>query len=272
VHLWLRSLGCWLLAGAGSVIYSALFCLLELHCPFTATNFLIFWSKNKQIELSRVYLSLIVSDTKLSTGTAASATAFIMTFARALTAKASDVYDTVKFLEPDKIYNKPAPEAYVSFLIGAVFSVLGIVLWVRRLKLIRAEIVGPLTGSLPLRIMLSALIDNDDPSYAIVKMAAQSFLFLGGLQLNYDAGLYALLGYFALESCGDSFGVLLALYEAHDLSDVIVTSKNVRRELNSKTMTLQPNNVYEDVGCDLNVVSMVFVTQSILIVFIVSVL
>ena len=81
-----------------------------------------------------------------------------------------------------------------------------------------------------------------------------------------------MLAYFALESCGDSFGVVLAFYEAHDLSDVIVTCKNVRRELNNKAMTLQPNNVYEDVGCDLNVVSMVFVTQSILIAFIVSVL
>jgi hypothetical protein len=193
-----------------------------------------------------------------------------MTFARTLTAKASDVYDTVTF-KTDKIYNLPAPDFQYSFLIGAVFSALGFLLWVRRIKRIRAEIAEPLTKSLPLRTMLSALIDNDEPVYAIVKMAAQSFLFLGGLQLNYTVGLYAMFAYFAFESCGDSFGVILAFYEANDFSDVVVTSNSVRKELNAKTMTLQPTNVYEDVGRDLNIVTMVFITQLILISFVVSV-
>jgi hypothetical protein len=193
-----------------------------------------------------------------------------MALARTLTAKASDVYDTVVF-KTDKIYNLPAPDFHYSFLIGALFSAIGVVLWVRRIKRIRAEIEEPLTGSLPMRTMLSALIDNDEPFYAIVKMAAQSFLFLGGLQLNYTAGLYAMFGYFAFESCGDSFGVILAFYEAHDFSDVVVTSNSVRRELNRKAMTLQPTNVYEDVGRDLNIVTMVFITQLILISFVVSV-
>jgi hypothetical protein len=193
-----------------------------------------------------------------------------MVFARILTAKASDVYDTIVF-KTDQIYNEPAPEFYVSFIIGGVFSAVGIVLWVRRLQRIRADIDGPLTGSLPLRTMLSALIDNDEPFYTIVKMAAQSFLFLGGLQLNYTAAFSAMLGYFALESCADSFRVVLAFHEAHDFSDCIVTSKSLRRELNNKTMTLQPTNVYEDVGRDTTIVTMVFITQFILIAFVVSV-
>jgi hypothetical protein len=119
--------------------------------------------------------------------------------------------------------------------------------------------------------MLSALIDNDKPFYTIVKMAAQSFLFLGGLQLNYEAAFSAMLGNFGLESCADSLRVILAFREAHDASDCIVTSRSLRTQLNSKTMTLQPTNVYEDIGRDkLIVAMMVFITQCLLIAFVVS--
>jgi drug/metabolite transporter (DMT)-like permease len=99
-----------------------------------------------------------------------------MNFARTLTAKASDTYDSLTFNSPDALYNDPAPDEFVAFIIGGVFSALGFVLWVRRLRRIRADIVGPLTGSLPLRTMLSALIDNDEPLFTIIKLAAQSCL------------------------------------------------------------------------------------------------
>jgi hypothetical protein len=141
---------------------------------------------------------------------------------------------------------------------------------VRRLQRIRADIDGPLTGSLSLRAMLSALIDNDEPVYTIVKMAAQSFLFLGGLQLNYEAAFSAMLGYFALESCADSLRVVLAFREAHDASDCVVTSKSLRTQLDDKTRILQPTNVYEDIGRDTTIVAMVFITQCLLIAFVVS--
>jgi hypothetical protein len=207
---------------------------------------------------------------KVSTATAASATAFTMNFARTLTAKAEDVYDTIVF-KSDQLYNEPAPEFFVAFIIGGVFSALGFVLWVRRLQRIRADIVGPLTGSLPLRTMLSALIDNDEPFYTIIKMAAQSFLFLGGLQLNYEAAFSAMLGYFALESCFDSLRVILAFRDATDTNDCIVTSRSLRTQLNNKTMVMQPTNVYEDIGRDTTIVAMVFITQCLLIAFVVSV-
>jgi hypothetical protein len=119
--------------------------------------------------------------------------------------------------------------------------------------------------------MLSALIDNDKPFYTIVKMAAQSFLFLGGLQLNYEATFSTMLGFFALESCADSLRVILAFREAETTSDCIVTSKSLRTHLNNKTMTLQPTNVYEDIGRDAVIVIMVFITQCLLIAFVVSV-
>jgi hypothetical protein len=118
--------------------------------------------------------------------------------------------------------------------------------------------------------MLSALIDTDEPIYTIIKMAAQSFLFLGGLQLNYEATFSTMLVFFALESCADSLRVILAFREAHDASDCIVTSRSLRSQLNNKTMTLQPTNVYEDIGRDATIIVMVFITQSLLIAFVVS--
>jgi hypothetical protein len=194
-----------------------------------------------------------------------------MNFARTLTAKASDVYDTLDFISTDQLYNEPAPKEFVAFIIGGVFSALGFVMWVRRLQRIRADIVGPLTGSLPLRTMLSALIDNDEPFFTIIKLAAQSFLFLGGLQLNYEAAFSAMLGYFALESCADSLRVILAFRESTDSNDCVVTSRSLRTQLKNKTMVLQPTNVYEDIGRDATVVAMVFITQCLLIAFVVSV-
>lgn len=194
-----------------------------------------------------------------------------MTFARTLTAKASDVYATVVF-NSNEIYNEPAPEFYVAFIIGGVFSVLGFFLWTRRLKRIRADLGRPLTGSLPLRTAISAFIDNDEPFYAIVKMAAQSFLFLGGLQLDFRVAFFAMLGFFALESTADSLRVLLAFNEAHDFSDCVVTSNSLRRQMKKTTMTLQPTNVYEDVGRDMTIVVMVFITQFLLITFVVRIL
>jgi hypothetical protein len=53
-----------------------------------------------------------------------------------------------------------------------------------------------------------------------------------------------------LESCANSLGVILAFKAAHDFSDCVVTSKSLRRQINNKTMTLHPINVYKDVGRD----------------------
>lgn len=60
------------------------------------------------------------------------------------------------------------------------------VLWYFRMQKIHRTVNAPLKGSLLIRAMISAAIDTDEALYTIVKVAAQSFLFLGGLQLNYD--------------------------------------------------------------------------------------
>jgi hypothetical protein len=90
------------------------------------------------------------------------------------------------------------------------------------------------------------------------------------LQLNYEATFSTMLGFFALESCADSLRVILAFRDSHDASDCVVTSRSLRSQLKNKTMILQPTNVYEDIGRDTTVVTMVFITQCLLIGFVVS--
>ena len=128
---------------------------------------------------------------------------------------------------------------------------------------------GPVGCNLMIRSWISAYIDNDDPGYTIVKMAAQSFLFLGGLQLNYQAAFTAVLIVFGLESLGDSVRVLLAFGGYSSLKELVVTSKDLQK-VTRGVAQLKPSNVYEDITRKRSVVFMVFATQCILIAFVVT--
>jgi hypothetical protein len=128
---------------------------------------------------------------------------------------------------------------------------------------------GPIGCNLMIRCWISALIDNDDPAYTIIKMAAQSFLFLGGLQLHYKAAFTAVLIVFGLESLGDSVRVLLAVGGYASLKELVVTSNDLKKVTRSVAQ-LKPSNVYEDITRSRSVVSMVFATQCILIAFVVT--
>ena len=101
-------------------------------------------------------------------------------------------------------------------------------------------------------------------------MLAQSFLFLGGLQINYRLTLFVMLGWFAVESSADSVRVLIAVSEAQSLKELIVFSSATRSQLRNPTTTLEPHNVYEDMGHSRVVLWLVFLTQAILIAFVVS--
>jgi hypothetical protein len=140
-----------------------------------------------------------------------------------------------------------------------------------RLKRLKEECGVPMTRHLHIRAMISAAIDSDEPAYVVVKMGAQSFLFLGGLQIDYQLTFSVMLGYFAFESCGDSLRVLIALNEATSVSDLVVASSGIRSQIRqNKTAQLKPTNVYEDLSRNKTVVFMVFVTQCVLISFVVS--
>lgn len=191
---------------------------------------------------------------------------------RVLTESATDIYRLVDF-ESNATFNEPAPEPWISLLIGCVFLLLSIVLWVRRIISISKRIGQEKysQGSVRFRTWITAYIDNDDPLYTCTKMACQSFIFLYGLQMNYRMAFSIMLGFFALESTCDSLRIWLSFREADSIDEVIVTSKAVRTELRKHPLTvLEPNNVYEDLTRGTVIVLMVFITQTILVSFVVS--
>jgi hypothetical protein len=174
-------------------------------------------------------------------------------------------------------FNKSAAHAaYLLIHTGfqGIFSAITFFYWVIRLKRLKKECAAPdvpMTIALHIRAMISAAIDSDEPAYVVVKMAAQSFLFLGGLQLDYQLTFSVMLGYFAFESCGDSLRVIIAFNEGTSISDLVVASSGIKSQIRQNTTTqLKPTNVYEDLSRNKTVVFMVFVTQCVLISFVVS--
>ena len=151
-----------------------------------------------------------------------------------------------------------------------MFSLVGFILWIRRLLVVKKELDRPMTVDLWIRAMISAAIDADEPFYTMTSFSAFSFLFLGGLQLDYSLALTVMLVSFAVTSLGDVVRVLLALRNATTLADATVSSRLLASSIRRTIMTeLKPTNVYEDLGRGRTIVFMVFVTQAILIAFVV---
>lgn len=183
-----------------------------------------------------------------------------------------------RFFSVCSLYNRPAPAEWVSFLIGGIFSTIGFVYWVVRVLRLKKAVGGAFTANTRTRAWISAFIDNDDNLMTICKMYAQSFLFLGGLQHNYALTFIVMLVFFAVESTLDSLRVVLAFLEANSLSDVVLTSsalaasmrQNQQLSMHAEAVQLKPRNVYEDLSREKLIVIMVFITQAILIGFVVS--
>ncbi|CAB9501412.1 expressed unknown protein [Seminavis robusta] len=187
------------------------------------------------------------------------------------TESAKDLYDQVEF-KTDSIYNWPPPDPFITFSIGGAFSLLAFVLWVRRVRVLyqNLKVKDYSKGTIRLRCWLTAYIENDCALFTCVRMAAQSFLFLAGIQLNYTGAFFGILGVFTVESFCDPLRVLLCFREAVFIDDLVVTSKFLRADLRKHplTTTLQPHNVYEDLTRDSFIVGMVFATQVLLIGFV----
>jgi hypothetical protein len=130
------------------------------------------------------------------------------------------------------------------------------------------ELDIPFTGNLRIRVMISRAIDNDSPAYVVISFGAFSFLFLGGLQLEYESTLVAMFVYYSFTSVGDSIRILLAASSADSLAHVVQDSHLVFSGLRKVGATLKPANVYEDLGRGTTIVVMVFITQVILISFV----
>jgi hypothetical protein len=143
-------------------------------------------------------------------------------------------------------------------------------MWLRRLYVIKHRLDVPFRGSYLVRAMISTAIDSEEPVYTIVSFSATSFLFLGALQLDYRASFLIMLGTFGVTSLGDSVRVILAFRNATSMQDAYVSSDMVESSLRAaKETELKPTNVYEDLGRGRIIVIMVFITQAILITFVV---
>ena len=120
------------------------------------------------------------------------------------------------------------------------------------------------------RAMISAAIDNDDPRYTIVKITAQSMAFLAGIQVDYHTAFFVMVIFFTVESSLDTLRTMLVVYEHAGRSDLVSTSARMMQDLQKNNGELHPTNVYEDLSRVKYVVVMVFITQFLLISFVVS--
>jgi hypothetical protein len=153
-----------------------------------------------------------------------------------------------------------------------VFSLLGFLMWVRRVYKFKQELVKlnlPFQGLTAIRAMISRAIDNDDAAYTVASFAAFSFLFLGALQLSYQKTFVSMIILYAVASVGDSARMILAMISVNSLADVVHDSCIVGAKLRKAKAILTPSNVYEDIGRSMTIVSMVLTTQVILISFVV---
>jgi hypothetical protein len=145
-------------------------------------------------------------------------------------------------------------------------------MWINRLINIKKKVTdsgAKFEGNLAIRAMISATIDSDSSSYVIVSFSAVSFLFLGGIQLDYHKTLLAMIVSYSVSSLGDSLRVYLAYKQANSLQDVVHTSAIMQSNLHNVSADLKPSNVYEDLGRGKAIILMTFATQCILISFVV---
>jgi len=113
-----------------------------------------------------------------------------------LSESATDLYDSIVFNNPHRLYNQPAPAPVVSFAVGAVLSLLTALYWYRyRWTRVASSIQDAQESrSLTIRTVISTLADNDEPLFTILRVSSQSMLFLGGFQYDYRLTFSIMLG------------------------------------------------------------------------------
>jgi hypothetical protein len=186
-------------------------------------------------------------------------------------------YDSIVF-KTQNIYNKPAPSPIVSIWIGSILSLLTIIVWYfgRWRPTRKQQTHLKQTNRLALRTFIARLADNENTLFTILRLSGQSFLFLAGFQVNYEATMIAMLIYYGIISLGDSIRVLLAISEEVSIRELVVVARKDKALLSPvvvkegrNTIELTANNVYEDLSKDPTLVTLVFFTQAIMISFIV---
>lgn len=204
---------------------------------------------------------------------------------RVLVESASDIFKGLTFnVDTDvgsygwleRVSVREAPGIMANLIIAAIFSIVGCVMWVRRIQKIKKCVERDgrkATTSDLVRVVTSATIDNDSASYTIASYTGLSFFFLAGIQWDYQYTLMIMMIFYILASAGDSLRVLMAYSSFDRLVDVIPTTESIRvaRNLSKDRATctlLTPANIYEDISRGATIVFMVFFLQVILISFV----
>jgi len=188
---------------------------------------------------------------------------------------AKDIYDGITFNSPDAFFNKPAPDPWVAFTIGGILSFIGFVWWIKRYQFrvndLSEEAKNKINMNLKIRMMISAAIDNDRNRFVMVTYSAVSFLFLGGFQMNFEYTLLLMFLFYAFSASLETIRLLLAYHSVSDKNhdDLVISSAVLCTKFKEhSTKELKPGNVYEDLGRNLTIVTMIFITQVVLISFV----
>ena len=177
------------------------------------------------------------------------------------------MYDEMVF-KTDQLYNQRPPDIWITWSIAGFFTLVAFLQYVHRVRRFNQYVLGNQGNiGVTIRTMISCYIDTDDPLFVVTKFAAQSFWFLGGIEIDYKGSFYFMMHIFAFESSLDTLRVILAYFESDSLKDYIPTSDSFVKSKTSNFIVLKPTNVYEDLTRSFLVVGMVFVTQVLLMAF-----
>jgi hypothetical protein len=196
------------------------------------------------------------------------------------TSRYDDWYDAIVF-NTTSLYNTKAPDPWIAWSMGLTLSACTLSYWYllrwRPLRHVQTESLQLRPHHMAVRTLIATLSDNHDTCFTLLRLSSQAFLFLGGFQMNYEMTLVVMMVYYLIVSCGDSIRVLITRHECPTLNDLDVVAHIDRALLvdvqhhkdGTTSIDLASTNVYEDLSRDFFMVTMVFVTQCILIAFII---
>lgn len=170
-------------------------------------------------------------------------------------------------------FQRPAPTYPFTLGMAVLLLLATFVLYRKRVEKIKTKMIAEgvdFTGSLRTCTKISAYMDHhEEPGFAILRVCAKSFLFLGLCQWHYKTGFVSMMVLLLAESSLDSVRVLLAYRNCKRLSTVSVIAEDEAQQLRSSTsgaaITLEPTNVYEDLTRPRSIAVLVFLTQLLLI-------
>lgn len=162
-------------------------------------------------------------------------------------------------------FQYPAPSFRCTFGVWVVMAVWTMIRFTQRIRRSKEKFgEAKFKGSLRFCAQISAYMDNDDPTFAVLRLATKSLFFLGLLQIDYNKGFLIMLVILSCECGLDFVRILLAFWNCRSLRQLQATSIDEVQQIRAATQ-LEPTNVYEDITRPLALSLMVFTVQSLLI-------